>query len=153
MDGQRTLALPTEASTQAMAARLGGHLRQGDLLTLEGDLGAGKSFFARALIQSLAGASIEVPSPTFTLVQDYDLQDFRIVHADLYRLSSPDEVWELGLADALDDAALLIEWPDRLPPDFPAEPLRLCFEVVSEIARTLRIDAPQAWTSRLPWAF
>ncbi len=98
-------------------ARLGqwfaARLRAGDCLLLEGQIGAGKSHFARAFIQARLGQAEDVPSPTFTLVQSYQA-DLEIWHADLYRLHHPDEVLELGLDEAFDTAICLIEWPDRL---------------------------------------
>ena len=97
-------------------------LEPGDLVTLSGDLGAGKTTFARALIRHLAGDdTIEVPSPTFTLMQSYELPRFTLVHADLYRLSGAAELAELGFDDLPEGAVMLLEWPDRaaglLPPD------------------------------------
>src|SRR5215472_6356778 len=117
-----TVTLPDEAATRRFATDLAGALEPGDLITLSGDLGAGKTAFARALIRHLAGdETIEVPSPTFTLVQSYELPRFTLVHADLYRVSSATELGELGLDDAPDGAVILMEWPDRaagaLPPD------------------------------------
>src|ERR1700722_13993755 len=92
-----TLVLASEAATQRLAADLANILEPGDFVALAGDLGAGKTTFVRALIADLAGdAGIEVPSPTFTLVQSYDLPKFALVHADLYRLSGPDDLAELG---------------------------------------------------------
>src|SRR5207253_11453455 len=94
----------------------------GDFVTLSGDLGAGKTTLVRTLIRYLAGdAAIEVPSPTFTLMQIYELPQFPLVHADLYRLSGPAELAELGFDDLPEGAVVLLEWPDRadglLPPD------------------------------------
>ena len=109
-----SLDLADLAQTQALAKALGPHLQAGDCVLLEGELGAGKSTFARALIQSLAGAEIEVPSPTYTLVQSYLLPQLAVHHFDLYRLSEPDEVYELGWEDILTSGACLIEWPSRL---------------------------------------
>ena len=116
-------------------ARLGqwfaAHLRAGDCLLLEGQIGAGKSHFARAFIQARLGRAEDVPSPTFTLVQSYQA-DLEIWHADLYRLSHPDEVLELGLEEAFDSAICLIEWPDRLGSLLPKGALRLRFTLEGE---------------------
>jgi tRNA threonylcarbamoyl adenosine modification protein YjeE len=117
-----TVALADEQATRRLMADIAAAIEPGDLITLSGDLGAGKTTFARALIRHLAGdESIEVPSPTFTLMQSYELPRFPLVHADLYRLSGPGEVAELGFDDLPDNAVTLLEWPDRaaghLPPN------------------------------------
>ena len=117
-----SVALPDEHATQRLAIDIANSLEAGDFVTLSGDLGAGKTTFARTLIRYLAGdAAIEVPSPTFTLIQNYDLPQFPLVHADLYRLSGPAELAELGFDDLPRGAVVLLEWPDRaagiLPPD------------------------------------
>ncbi len=116
------LELPNEQATRRLAMDVAAMLRPGDFITLSGDLGAGKTTFARALIRKLADDErLEVPSPTFTLVQGYSLPRFQVVHADLYRVSEPGELTELGLEEAAEGAVTLIEWPDRaagrLPPD------------------------------------
>lgn len=123
-------------------------LRAGDCLLLEGPIGAGKSHFARALIQARLGRAEDVPSPTFTLVQTYQA-DIEIWHADLYRLTHPDEVLELGLDAAFDDAVCLIEWPDRLGALAPKGALRLGFSakgdgrsVVVNLGRRSDLAAP-----------
>jgi tRNA threonylcarbamoyl adenosine modification protein YjeE len=108
------VALTDETETRALAVELAAMLEAGDLVTLSGDLGAGKTTFARALIRHLAGDdSIEVPSPTFTLMQSYELPRFPLVHADLYRLNGPAELGELGVDDVAENAVVLLEWPDR----------------------------------------
>jgi tRNA threonylcarbamoyladenosine biosynthesis protein TsaE len=116
-------------------ARLGqwfaARLRAGDCLLLEGQIGAGKSHFARAFIQARLGRAEDVPSPTFTLVQSYQA-DLEIWHADLYRLHHPDEVLELGLDEAFDTAICLIEWPDRLGSLLPKGAMRLRFALKGE---------------------
>ena len=113
--------LNTSDETAGLAVRVGAQLRIGDTLLLQGDIGTGKSFFARALIQSLQDHPEDVPSPTFTLVQTYTTNVGEVWHADLYRLNDPSEAEELGLTEAFSDAICLIEWPDRManlsPPD------------------------------------
>jgi len=120
-----SLFLPSEADTARLGAWLAGALRPGDVLLLDGHIGAGKTHLARALIRTRLGRMEDVPSPTFTLVQTYDAGDTEIWHADLYRLSHPDEVTELGLEAAFDSAICLIEWPDRLGDLTPPDALRL----------------------------
>lgn len=140
----RIHVLPSPEATAAFASSLAPHLAPGDTLLLEGSVGAGKSFFARALIharQRQAGVPEEdVPSPTFTLVQTYVVAGTEIWHADLYRLSSPDEVFELGLDAAWEIAICLIEWPDRLGQDAPSGAVTLHFRLGDvETARTLSL--------------
>lgn len=112
--------LADEAETEALARAFARLPRRGDVVALRGDLGAGKTAFARALIRALTGPDEEVPSPTFTLVQQYE-SDPPIWHFDLYRLSGTDEVVELGWEEALAEGCALVEWPERLgallPPD------------------------------------
>ena len=106
-----SVALPDEHATRRLVVDIANSLKAGDLVTLSGDLGAGKTTFARAVIRHLAGDHrLEVPSPTFTLVQTYALPRFTVVHGDLYRVSDPGELIELGFEDA-GDAAVLLEWP------------------------------------------
>lgn len=114
------VTLADEAASDALALRLALTLQPGDTLLLSGALGAGKTHIARAVIRVLTGRSDEpVPSPTFTLVQTYDTATAEVWHADLYRLSDPQELAELGLDEALGTALCLIEWPDRAAPDWP----------------------------------
>ena len=151
---ETTLTSP-EATAQ-VAADLADRLTPGDILCLDGDLGAGKTHFARSLIQHLQAAEgrvEDVPSPTFTLVQTYEAAGHEIWHADLYRLSDPQEVDELGLTDAFDTAICLVEWPDRLGDEMPARALWLSMRMVpgQDDARALTIHSsrPDLWADRL----
>lgn len=118
-----TLHLPDEAATQDLGRALAAALRPGDAVCLTGPLGAGKSTLARALIRALTTPEEEVPSPTFTLVQFYETPGFPMAHFDLYRLTDPDEAYEIGLDEALDGGVALIEWPQRLEGRLPANRL------------------------------
>lgn len=120
-----TLILSNADATTALGERLAALLQAGDTLLLHGSIGAGKSHLARAFIQARLGRMEDVPSPTFTLVQTYDTDGPEIWHADLYRLSHPDEMLELGLGDAFASAICLIEWPDRLGSHTPSGALNL----------------------------
>jgi tRNA threonylcarbamoyl adenosine modification protein YjeE len=109
-----SVALPDERATQRLAIDIANALEPGDFVTLSGDLGAGKTTLARMLIRHLArNPAIEVPSPTFTLLQMYELPRFSVAHIDLYRLSGAADLTELGFDDLPDDAVVLLEWPDR----------------------------------------
>ena len=136
-----SLFLPDAAATARLGAVLAGHLRAGDCLLLSGPIGAGKSHLARALIQTRLGRAEDVPSPSFTLVQTYEADGVEIWHADLYRLSHPDEALELGLSDAFDTAITLVEWPDRLGNAAPADAMRLTLMLEGEGRRAL-LSAP-----------
>ncbi|RMD93181.1 MAG: tRNA (adenosine(37)-N6)-threonylcarbamoyltransferase complex ATPase subunit type 1 TsaE [Alphaproteobacteria bacterium] len=117
-----TIRCADEAETRGLAARLAPYLRRGDVLLLSGPIGAGKSVFARALIQTRLGAAgrqEEVPSPSFTLVQVYDDADTEIWHADLYRLGENADIAELGLDEAFDRAITIVEWPERMGAETP----------------------------------
>ena len=118
------MTLADEEATRRLMVDIAEALLPGDMITLSGDLGAGKTTFARALIRHLAGdPSIEVPSPTFTLMQAYELPRFALVHVDLYRLSGPSELAELGFDDIPPAAVTLLEWPDRAEGALPADRL------------------------------
>ncbi|NDV98242.1 tRNA (adenosine(37)-N6)-threonylcarbamoyltransferase complex ATPase subunit type 1 TsaE [Salipiger sp. PrR002] len=136
----RALSLPSSDATCALAASLAPRLRPGDVLLLDGGIGAGKTHFARCLIQSLQEDPEDVPSPTFTLVQVYDVPTGELWHTDLYRLSDPDQVVELGLAEAFEDAICLVEWPDRLEDLTPKAALSLSFEVTGDDSRRVTLS-------------
>lgn len=147
--------LASADATATFAQALAPLLVSGDTLCLEGDLGAGKTHFARSVIQArLAafGAVEDVPSPSFTLVQTYLAGDLEIWHADLYRLSDPQEVDELGLFDAFDTGLCLIEWPARMAADMPGAALWLTFAMRPQPGtRHVRITCaqPEKWVARL----
>ena len=136
-----------EAALRHYAATLAAALRVGDVVLLHGDLGAGKTSFARACIQALAGEAIEVPSPTFTLVQVYDLPLGALWHFDLYRLTRPKDVYELGWEDALADGMVMVEWPERLGRLAPTDALSICLDIEGT-GRRLTWSG-EAWTQRL----
>lgn len=138
------------AETEALAARLSLWVRPGFLVLLSGDLGSGKSTFARAFIRALAEGKgdFDIPSPTFTLVQGYDETRLPVFHADLYRLASPGEAGELGLDDLLETGAGLVEWPENVPPNLTPDVLRLSFSGSGE-TRDITIAAEGAWAKAL----
>lgn len=143
-----SIALPDLGATTALAEDLALALKPGDCLCLSGDLGAGKSTLARALIRAIADdPDYEVPSPTFTLVQNYDLR-FQIAHFDLYRLASADELDELGLEEALEDGIALVEWPERASERFGSDTVAISLEDIADTHRTARISAGPAFLER-----
>jgi tRNA threonylcarbamoyladenosine biosynthesis protein TsaE len=146
-----TIELPDETATQALARSLAALANSGEQLALIGDLGTGKTVFARAFVRALCGADIEVPSPTFTIVQTYDAKDGReLFHFDLYRLESPDEALELDIDDAFANGISLIEWPERLGSFLPPNHLKLTLSYSdTESQRLAIITAGNNWTERL----
>ena len=124
--------LPDPEATEALGRKLAALARPGDVVLLEGPIGAGKSCLARAFIRARLGDQEEVPSPTSTLVQVYDDRGTEIWHADLYRLTHPDEVWELGLDQAFETSICLVEWPDRLGRHLPPGALTIRLNAMGE---------------------
>jgi tRNA threonylcarbamoyladenosine biosynthesis protein TsaE len=144
------LMLADEAATARLGAALAAHLRAGEAICLTGPLGAGKSTLARALVRALTRPDEEVPSPTFTLVQFYEGATLALAHFDLYRLSSADEAYEIGLDEALDEGAAVIEWPERLDGRLPPDRLDIDIApVLGGDAREARLTAHGALKSRL----
>lgn len=150
MEPPLTLRLADLAATGRLAARLAGRARRGDAILLEGPLGAGKSAFARAFLRAAAGdPALEVPSPSFTLVQGYDLPGgMQAHHFDLYRLSGPAEVAELGWEEAREAGIVLVEWPDRLGPGLTPEGA-LTVALAPGAAEEERVARLSGWPGRL----
>jgi tRNA threonylcarbamoyladenosine biosynthesis protein TsaE len=141
--------LPDENATAALAARLAALAAPGDVIALKGELGAGKTSFARAFIRARGGDET-VPSPTFTLVQVYDLPGGAVWHFDLYRLRQPDDVWELGIEDAFRDGISLIEWPERLGTLLSAIRLEVALDFgPTPTARRATLSGGGEWAARL----
>lgn len=152
MTGAAEIRLVDESATRDFGLRLAAHLKPGDIVLLEGDLGAGKTTLARAVIEALTGEQ-DAPSPTYTLVQTYELREGgELWHADLYRVEDEHELEELGLEDAFDFAICLIEWPDRLGAMRPNTYLELDIrpEPGEETgARRVRLTGRGQWEGRL----
>src|SRR6202521_4203626 len=134
-----SLALPNETATAQLMADLALLIGPGDVITLSGDLGAGKTAAARAMIRYLVGDdTLEVPSPTFTLVQAYDLPAFPLVHADLYRVNDPSELEEIGLSPLPDATVALIEWPEGAPSALPSDRIDIALSHRPALGSTAR---------------
>ena len=146
-----TLRPANVAAMEEVGRELAGHLRPGDIVTLEGGLGAGKTTLARGILRGLGFAG-EAPSPTFAIVQGYEPPetDLPLAHVDLYRLENAGELDELGLDDWLDGGALVIEWPDRLAGLYADIALAIHIAVDADGARVLTVGVPGAWKDRWP---
>ncbi len=150
----REVPLPDLAATGRLGAALARALRPGDVVALAGPLGAGKTTLARAVIAALGGGE-EVPSPTFTLAQSYELPGGLLWHFDLYRLAQPRDAWELGIEDAFAEAISLVEWPERLGALLPADRLEIALDFAARDvsgggdARRARLAGHGAWAARL----
>lgn len=130
----------TEKDTVEIATQFAKTLKVGDIVALYGTLGAGKTAFCRGFIQSLTGMDIEVPSPTFTLLQTYDTNMYPIYHFDMYRLKQPDEAYELGIEDAFTEGVSLIEWPEKLGYLLPKKHIRVTITILPDEKREIIID-------------
>lgn len=148
MADSRILELPDTAATAALGRRLGEALAPGDTVCLSGELGAGKTTLARGAIGAWTGLDEEAPSPTYTLVQTYEGPRGELWHIDLYRLRQGEEVWELGLEDAFQQSACLVEWPDRLGGALPRDRLEIELSP-SGVGRRAVLSAHGAWREKL----
>lgn len=135
----RTIASDGAAQTECMGRAISAVLTPGDLVAVSGELGAGKSVLCRAIVRALmADNDLEVPSPSYTLVNVYDRSDFEIWHADLYRVGDDSELEEIGLDDAVSDAVVLLEWPERWT-DLPERRLHIAIQVTGDDERHLKL--------------
>jgi tRNA threonylcarbamoyladenosine biosynthesis protein TsaE len=141
--------LEGEGETEALGRRLAAQLRRGDVIALYGDLGAGKTTLARGILRGL-GFEGDVASPTFPIVQPYEGLSPPLWHVDLYRIEDSAEIEELALDEALEDGALVIEWPERLGGQLWPDALRLTLSREGEGARALTAKVPAAWEARWP---
>lgn len=146
-----SVSLADEPATLAFGARLAAAIRPGDVVTLSGDLGAGKTTLARGLLAAL-GLEGEAPSPTFAIVQTYTPPETRmpVAHIDLYRLDDPEDAEELGLDDLRHDHLLLVEWPERLGARVWPDALALVLARDQAGGRILTAKVPAAWEARWP---
>ncbi|QNQ11045.1 tRNA (adenosine(37)-N6)-threonylcarbamoyltransferase complex ATPase subunit type 1 TsaE [Sphingomonas alpina] len=142
------MILHDSGASHALGIRLAALVQPGDVITLEGSLGAGKTSIARGLLAAL-GLAGEAPSPSFAIVQPYAPPEVRlpVLHIDLYRIDDPDEMEELGLDDAASDSLLIVEWPERAPGYWP-EALALTLQIMPDGARALTARVPAAWRAR-----
>ena len=151
-DAALSLDLDSESATAALAARIAILSSAGDVIALRGELGSGKTTFARGFIRARGRRDEEVPSPTFTLVEIYEFPEAAsaVWHFDLYRLNKSEDVYELGFEEALAGAIVLIEWPEHLGPLLPRERLDVELSAgVSPTARRARLSGSRSWTRRL----
>jgi tRNA threonylcarbamoyladenosine biosynthesis protein TsaE len=146
------IPLADAAATARLGAAVAGALGEGEAVCLFGPLGAGKSTLARGLVRALTTPDEDVPSPTFTLVQFYDGAGLAIAHFDLYRLTRPDEAYEIGLDEALEAGAAVIEWPERLEGRLPPDRLDIELAIVEGAdgeTRTARLTPHGSWKGRV----
>jgi len=145
------IEIKNQNETEALAQRLAHLAQPGDVIALHGDLGVGKSVFARAFIRALTSPHEEVPSPTFTLVQTYDTHEGELYHFDMYRLEHPDDGLELGIEEAFGEGISLVEWPSKLGNYLPWDCLNLEIRhgEESETARHLHFSSQGDWLNRL----
>ncbi|MBT2189305.1 tRNA (adenosine(37)-N6)-threonylcarbamoyltransferase complex ATPase subunit type 1 TsaE [Sphingobium sp. H33] len=146
------MGLASAEATEAVGRRVAEVLRAGDVLTLEGGLGAGKTTLARGLLRGL-GFADDAPSPTFAILQGYEPPEVRLplAHVDLYRIEEPGEIEELGLDEWLEGGALVIEWPDRLDGRYGQIALGIRLDVMADGTRHLTARLPKSWEARWPF--
>lgn len=145
MGFETIVTLADETATAELGARIARGLKPGDAVLLKGELGAGKTTLARAILRAV-GIEGHVPSPTFTLVQAYQARDLALFHFDLYRIEDPRELPELGMDDALEDGVALVEWPERgFPARLAGDALTVTLTQAGTDAREAHIAGPPRW--------
>lgn len=140
--------LPHTEATIGLGRQIAGVLQKHDCVALQGALGAGKTVLARAILQAL-GVDERIPSPTFTMVQCYETPTLYVSHFDLYRVKQIAELTELGLEEALDQGAVLVEWPERAPGRIPPDALHVEIRIESETSREAHLSGPSRWSKVL----
>jgi len=145
------IKIDRQSETEKIASQLAAHVQLGDVIALHGDLGVGKSVFARAFIRSLTSIDEEVPSPTFTLVQIYEVDVGELYHFDVYRLEQADDALELGIEEAFNEGISLIEWPSKLGTYLPWDCLniKINHDENSETSRVMTFSSNGTWMQRL----
>jgi tRNA threonylcarbamoyl adenosine modification protein YjeE len=136
------------SDTKALAERIAALVKTGDIITLQGDLGAGKTAFARFFIHSFLGGEVEVLSPTFNLVHPYEAKNFIISHFDLYRLKNAEDIEELGIYDAFDNGICLIEWPEIIDDILPKDRLLIKISLLGD-QRVAELQGLGNWKARI----
>lgn len=132
--------IENEKDSIQLAAQLANDIKQNDIISFSGDLGAGKTFLCREIIKNLCGQNTQVISPTFNLLQTYDYKNHLIYHFDLYRLKHPDEIYELGIEDAFAGHVCLIEWPEIIDNLLPQDITRINIEIITNTQRKITIQ-------------
>lgn len=142
------VSLDKETATEALGTKIARALRVGDAVLLSGPLGAGKTVLARAILRAL-GVTGRVPSPTFTLVQSYETTNLFVRHFDLYRIESESDLIELGLEDALDDGAVIVEWPEHGFGQLPDSALKIEISPLKNETRSAHLTGSNRWNGIL----
>ena len=140
--------LHTEKATNQFGKIISKLIKVGDIIFLSGEMGSGKTFLARAIITSLLKEEIEIPSPTFTIIQEYDCKEFTIAHADLYRIKNKNELEALGIDEILEKGSILIEWPEKLRNTYENDTLEIMFIEINK-KKSLRLINIKGWKKRI----
>lgn len=140
--------LHTEKATNQFGKIISKLIKVGDIIFLSGEMGSGKTFLARSIITSLLKEEIEIPSPTFTIIQEYECKEFTIAHADLYRIKNKNELEALGIDEILEKGSILIEWPEKLKNTYENDTLEIKFLEIKE-KKSLSLVNIKGWKKRI----